>query len=220
MSSNSEGDYAVGHSAASGSSAPQDRPSKAKPAKDMSAAMLESTPLYEANAPAARDRQRIESLASTGPSAAPAPIAEPTPEKVRLDSEAFKASAPTFCGAEDERSSEKWTRDVRKWLNKGLQGAPDHIKLPDYRPLHNLAIDLYKAMFQNKEIGEECWGAYKQLDYVRYSVVATPAADDEDSDEYGDIPQKLIKGLTIDPSSPTNEPVETTPNDPFISRAV
>ncbi|KAJ2457421.1 hypothetical protein GGF42_002684 [Coemansia sp. RSA 2424] len=89
-------------------------------------------------------------------------------------------------------------------------------------------------MFQNREVGEECWGAHKQPDFVGPSMVVTPAADDDDSDDDDsddddsddedsanvDIPQQLIKGLTIDPSSPTNEPVETAPNYPFVSRAV
>ncbi|KAJ2325355.1 hypothetical protein GGI00_005062, partial [Coemansia sp. RSA 2681] len=140
--------------------------------------------------------------------------------KIRLKIMEWHANRGMADIADDKRSHldslKSFIGDIAGRFPAPAQGS----ELPDYRPLRNLAIDLYKAMFQNEEVGEECWGARKQDDFIGPSVVAAPAADDEDSDEYGDIPQKSIKGLTIDPSSPTNEPVETTPNDPFVSRAV
>ncbi|KAJ2259345.1 hypothetical protein GGI01_003716 [Coemansia sp. RSA 376] len=88
-------------------------------------------------------------------------------------------------------------------------------KIPDYRALNDLAVDLYRAMFQNPGVDEKCRGARKRKDD---GVLSKRSMYRFGSSKDGG-PLSSFKNMTMEPSGTEDILTKPTSNDPFVNRA-
>ncbi|KAJ1901362.1 hypothetical protein LPJ71_005685, partial [Coemansia sp. S17] len=88
-------------------------------------------------------------------------------------------------------------------------------KIPDYSSLNELAVDLYRAMFQNPLVDEKCRGALKRKDVAVLSK--RPMYRFGSSKDSG--PLSSFKNMTMEPSGTADNLAKPTSNDPFVNRA-
>ncbi|KAJ2467050.1 hypothetical protein GGI03_001780 [Coemansia sp. RSA 2337] len=87
-------------------------------------------------------------------------------------------------------------------------------KIPDYRSLQSLAVDLYRAMFQYPKVDEKYHGARKRKDD---GVLSKRSMYKFGSSKDGG-PHPLFKNMTMGPSDSTDNLMKPKAVDPFVLR--